>query len=63
MNGKTYTIVCINELADFQKEVNAYLFEGWELVGGVSTVNSKDMIGNSSIYFAQALMIEEKTNS
>ncbi len=63
MNIKTYIIICTNNLTDFQKEVNQYLFEGWELVGGVSTTTSKDMIGNSSIYFAQALMIEEKPNS
>lgn len=63
MNGKTYHVICTNVLTDFQKEVNRYLFEGWELVGGVSTTTSKDMIGNSSIYWSQALLFEENINS
>ena len=55
---KKYTVVSVAEdLIGFNKEVNIYLDEGWELAGGISiTYDPEDNL----LFFAQAMAIEDK---
>lgn len=60
MNGKSYRVVCIaGDLTGFEEEVDRYLFEGWEEVGGISISHQS----NGDIVFAQAVIFDIEENA
>ena len=57
-----YKILTANDIADLEKQVNAYINEGWRLIGGVAAAvtSSIDSWGNTKDYweYIQAVMRE-----